>query len=165
MTTQRRRRAWSDVRVNQVNAANVGSVPIDLGIQQVDKDVKTAVRVIGDLTGFPDDRNAAVDGVMQIEGGIGVASEEAFTAQVVPDPNAQSEYPALGWLYMASRVVIFNNSSGTTEVLEPATFHFDIRANRKVDRGRLYFVWNNTTADGTGFQVTLVGRIRTLFLL
>ncbi len=165
MTTHRRPRAWSDVRVNQQVSAAAGSVPIDLGIQQTDKDVKTAVRVIGDLVGFPNDRNAAVDGVMQLEIGIGVASEEAFTAQVVPDPNAQSEYPSLGWLYMSSRLVTFNNSSGTTEFLQLGEFRFDIRANRKVDRGRLYLVWNNTTADGSGFQVTLVGRVRTLFLL
>ena len=78
--TMRRPRAWSDVRLNQAVNAATGSVPVDLGIQQVDKDVKTAVRVIGDLRAFPDDRNAAVDSVMQIEMGIGVASEEAFTA-------------------------------------------------------------------------------------
>ena len=141
------------------------SVPIDLGIQQVDKDVKTAVRIIGDLSAFPDDRNAAVDGVMQVEGGIGVASEEAFTAQVVPNPNSQSEYPALGWLYVSSQILIFNNSSGTVESYLFPVWHFDIRANRKVDRGRLYYVWDNTVADATGFSTRLVGRIRTLFLL
>ncbi len=165
MTTMRRRRAWSDVRVNQVVAAAAASVPIDLGIQQIDQDVKTAVRVIGDLAAFPDDRNATVDGLMQIEGGIGVASLEAFTAQIVPNPNSQAEYPALGWLYMHSMVMAFNNSSGTLEGWTYPRVHFDIRANRKVDKGRLYYTWDNTTADGTGIQVVLVGRIRTLFLL
>ncbi len=163
--TMRRPRAWSDVRINQVVAAAAASVPIDLGIELADRDVKTAVRVIGDLVAFPDDRNATIDGVMQIEGGIGVASREAFTAQIVPNPNQQGEYPALGWLYMHSMVMISNNSSGTIEMYNVPTVHFDVRANRKVDKGVLYYTWDNTTADGTGIQVILLGRIRVLFLL
>ena len=66
---------------------------------------------------------------------------------------------------MASTIMIFNNASGTVETYDFPAVHFDIRANRKVDRGRLYLVWHNTTADGTGVVTRLVGRIRTLFLL
>jgi len=165
VTTPRRPRTWNDVRVNQIVAAGGSSVPVDLGINLAARDVKTVVRIILDLCVFPDDRNAAIDGVAQIECGIGVASLEAFTAQVVPNPRSQSEYPALGWLYVNSRCLIFNNSSGTIESWDFPQWHADIRANRKVDKGRLYFTWDNTTADAAGISVTMVGRIRSLFLL
>ncbi len=165
MTSQRRPRTWSDVRIAQSTAAGGSNSTVDLGIQVNDRDVRTAVRIILDLCIFPDDRNAAVDGVAQIEVGIGVASEEAFVANVVPDPRSQAEYPALGWLYMTSKCLIFNNSSGTIEEWVFPEWHADIRANRKVDKGRLYLTWDNTTVDGAGFTVTMVGRARTLFLL
>ena len=164
MTTQRRRRAWSDVIVNQVVLSGNQSSPIDLLVDLPDNPVKTAVRLIGDLTAFPDDRNAATDGVMQIDLGIGVGSTEAFSAAVMPDPQVQADYPTLGWLYISSRIIIFNNSSGTTEKMHVAEFHFDIRANWKVDRGTLYAVWHNTLADATGYTVRMAGRIRSLCL-
>ena len=165
MTSQRRPRAWADIRVNQAVAAAAGSVPVDILVDLPENPRQTVVRLIGNLTAFPDDRNAAIDGAAQVDIGIGVAAQEAFTAQVVPDPNQQADYPSLGWLYISTRVVIFNNASGTTEKLFIPEFNFDIGANRKVDKGILYLVWNNETADATGFTVRLVGRVRALVLL
>ena len=164
MTTQRRRRAWCDVLINRATSSGTQDTPIDLLVDFPATDVKTVTRLIGDIAFFPDDRNAAIDGVMQIDLGIGVGSQEAFTALVVPDPNVQAEYPTIGWLYITTRVVIFNNSSGTTERLIVPEIHFDVGANRKVDKGILYLVWNNTVADATGFTVRAVGRVRSLCL-
>ncbi len=164
MTTQRRRRAWCDILVNQAVATADQSIPVDILIDFPDTDVKTVVRLIGSLTVFPADFNATNDASMQIDLGIGVGSREAFTALVVPDPNVQADYPTLGWLYITTKMVLMNNSSGTLEFLKVAEINFDIRANRKVDKGVLYLVWNNTAAQGTGYTVRMVGRIRALCL-
>ena len=164
MTTKRRRRAWCDILINQSVGSNQQSVPVDILADFPDVDVKTVTRLIGDLTPFPDDRNATNEGVMQIDLGIGVGSLEAFTAAIVPDPNVQADYPTIGWLYVSTRIVIQNNSTGTNEIIHIPEFHFDVGANRKVDKGVLYAVWNNTAADGTGYPIRLVGRIRALCL-
>ncbi len=164
MTTRRRPRAWSDTLVNRIIASGSGTAPIDLLLQLAASDTKTAVRLIGDFVAFPDDRNASVDGVAEIDMGVGVAASEAFIATVVPDPNNQADYPTLGWLYATTKFVIFNNSSGTTEKLFIPEWHFDIRANRKVDKGVLYLAINNTNADAAGYDVRVVGRVRALCL-
>jgi len=164
MTSQRRPRAWADILVNQASSSGSAGTPVDLLVDLPTMTRTTVARIIGDFMAFPDDRNATSDAVMQIDMGIGVASQEAFTAQIVPDPNVQAEYPALGWLYATTQMVLFNNSSGTTEAIVVPVWHFDIRANRKVDKGVLYMTWNNTAADGTGFTVRLVGRLRSLCL-
>ncbi len=164
MTTQRRRRAWADRKFNQLVPAAAQSSPIDLLANLPVNPVKTVVRLIGDLFFFPDDRNATVDGVMEIDLGIGVSASEAFVAQVMPDPNVEGDYPTLGWIYVSTRAVHFNNSSGTVESWHYPELHFDIRAARKVDKGILYAVWNNTVVDATGFSVRMSGRIRALCL-
>ena len=126
--------------------------------------VKTVIRLIGDFVAFPDDRNAAVDGIAEVDLGIGVTTVEALAAGVLPDPEDQTDYPYLGWLYVTTKCIIFNNSSGTTERLFVPEWHFDIGANRKVDKGVLFLNWFNTNADGTGYTVRVVGRIRALCL-
>ena len=164
MTTPRRRRAWRDIRINLSLNSGAGITPIDLLVDAPDIDVSTVTRIIGDLVAFPDDRNAAVDGVAQLDLGIGVVSQEAFTAGVVPDPNVQAEYPTLGWVYITTQVVIMNNSSGTTEFIHVPEWHFDIGSNRKVDKGILCCSMENTLADGTGYTIRVVGRMRSLCL-
>ena len=165
MTTARRRRSWADVLINQTAAGAAQSVPVDLRTDAPATDFSTVVRLIGDLSVSPSDLNATSEGIQQIDLAIGVTSLEAFTAQVVPDPNVQADYPPLGWLYISTRTVIFNNSSGTTEKLFIPEFHFDVGANRKIDKGVLFMVWNNTNAAGGGFTVRMVGRVRSLALL
>ena len=164
MTTQRRRRAWCDILINLAMTNNASIVPVDLLVDFPDVDVKTVTRIIGDLTVFPDDRNGAIDSVQQVDVGIGVGSQEAFSAGVVPDPNVQAEYPTIGWLYITTQVLVWNNSSGTNEVAHIPTWHFDIGSNRKVDKGVLWLAAHNTGADGSGLNVRMIGRVRSLCL-
>ena len=112
----------------------------------------------------PDDRNATDDTVQQIDVGIGVGSQEAFTAGVVPDPNVQADYPTIGWLYITTKMMVINNSSGTLEGFHFPEWHFDVGANRKVDKGVLYLAVHNTGADGGGAQIRIIGRVRSLCL-
>ena len=164
MTTQRRPRAWSDTLINQIILSGSFINPLDLLLQIADTDRKTVIRTIGDLTVVPDNRNAALDSVMSIDLGIGVCAREAFTAAVTPDPNNQTDYPALGWLYATSQVLHINNSSGTVESYHFPRWHWDIGANRKVDKGVCYVAINNTVADGSGIDIRVIGRIRALAL-
>ncbi len=164
MTTQRRPRAWSDILINRSITAGSSSIALDLLVDAPTIDTRTVIRIIGDIGAFPDDRNAAIDGVMEIDMGIGVCSREAFVANVVPDPNVQAEYPSLGWLYITTQLVVQNNASGTIESFLYPQWHFDVGANRKVDKGTLYAAINNTTADDAGFTVRVVGRLRALCL-
>ncbi len=164
MTTQRRPRSWTDILINRSITSGSASIALDLLVDAPARDVSTVIRIIGDIAAFPDDRNAAIDGVMEIDLGIGVCSREAFVANVVPDPNVQAEYPSLGWLYITSQFVIQNNAGGTLEGFVYPQWHFDVGANRKVDKGVLYAAINNTVSDDTGFTVRVVGRLRALSL-
>ena len=165
MTTQRRPRAWADRIISLGVTSGAQTIPFDLLADLPDTTVKTVTRLIGTFTLVPSDLDAAVTSAQRIDMGIGVASQEAFTAGVVPDPNVQADYPALGWLWIDSQTVIKVNASGTTEAFLYPTVHFDIGAQRKVDRGIIYFVANNTLILGSAMGIQVVGRIRTLSLL
>ena len=141
------------------------TIPIDLLVDLPENDVKTVTRLIGRLTVIPSDPNAAVTSAMRVDMGIGVASQEAFTAGIVPDPNVQADYPTQGWLWIDSPTIVFVNGSGTTESWLYPMIQFDIGAQRKVDKGVIYFVANNTLIVSAGISVRVVGRIRALVLL
>jgi len=146
-------------------AAAAQSIPFDLLADMPDVDVKTVTRIIIDLTLLPNDPDAAVTGGARMDLAIGVAAQEAFTAGVVPDPNLSSDYPTQGWLWIASPVVIHVNASGTTEAFVYPRVQADLGAQRKVDKGVLYFVANNTTIVGSGESIQIAGRLRSLVLL
>ena len=149
-----------------ISVVNTGqTLPFDLLADMPDNDVKTVTRLIGQLTLMANDLDAAVTVAQRIDMGIGVASREAFTAGIVPDPVLSSDYPTLGWLWITSSVVIKVNASGTTEAFLYPVIQFDIGAQRKVDKGVLYFVADNTAIIGGGMSVRLAGRLRSLVLL
>ena len=120
----------------------------------------TSARVVLDLSIHP--ATAVSDGFQQLTLGIGVMSQEAFTAVVFPDANIGADRPARGWLYR-------NNVSvaGAAAMVSHAPIRItaDIRGKRKVDNGELVMVLNNTTIDGTAFMVRVNGLVRVLFLL
>jgi len=165
MTTPRRPRAWGDLLVNRIVASGADATPDDLLADFPEIFVKTVVRSIGRLLVFPDDRNATFDSVQRLDLGIGVAAEEAFLAGIVPDPDVGKEYPALGWIYRATGVMVSNNSSGTLEGYHYPELLWDTGANRKVDKGRLYLTMSNNIVDGTPATVRVAGLVRSLMLI
>ena len=104
-----------------------------------------------------------VSGQQRVSIGIGVASEEAFNAAVVPNPSVASEEPTLGWIYRCIHLVVDETlATGKPEVVRVDR---DIRASRKIDSGKLYLVWENEAVEGSTFSVRLSGMLRCLIKL
>ena len=163
--TQRRPRDWADTIMNITLADGGLFTPLDLLFDLPPAATKTVARLIGSLTILNDDVSEQVNGVTRVDMGIGVASLEAFTAGVVPDPSASQDYPTRGWLWVETAVVIQNNVTASRGFWQYPWVKFDVGASRKVDKGVLYFTMNNNAAAGTSLTVRIVGRIRAVCLL
>ena len=133
---------------------------VDLGVSRLD--TVTIVRLVGQMAVFPDIPIVSTTSNQIIDVGIGVASEQAFTAGAVPQPDQTDEYPARGWLYVATKSLFRGNLDTTGE--HYPTWEFDIRSMRKIDKGRLYLAAGNGLGDGTPIVVRFQGRIRALCL-
>ncbi len=165
MTTPRRRRTWADRTIDILITSGGQTIPIDLLADLPTSDVKTVTRIIGRLTIVSADPDTAVSSTQRVDIGIGVASQEAFTAGIVPDPNVQADYPTQGWLWIDSPTIVKVNASGTTEASLIPVITWDVGAQRKVDKGVLYMVANSTAILAGTESVRMVGRIRCLVLL
>jgi len=161
-----RPRAWGNTLLKgTVIGGGASLTPLNLLGNLVNLDTLTVVRLIGHLWLHPAnvDTNEQVQAVLDL--GVGVCSQEAFTAGVVPDPSVASDVPQLGWLWRDSVLFQRSNSSSFGEEMGPARteLRFDIRAARKVDRGVLYLAADNTAVGSNG-SVSLSGIVRALFL-
>ena len=162
-----RNRAWADSRF--LGSALVAGTPLvsNLLAGAPTVDTLTAVRIIGDLWVQYLVSTTVGDSLSIVDLGIGVAGVEAFDAGTasLPSPAVNTEYPPRGWLYVNSQPVsqTLDGAGGVSIVNERAHFQFDLRAMRKIDKGRLYshIVQNNITVGGA-MQIT--GRIRVLCL-
>jgi len=165
VTTPRRRRIWADRVIDLLITSGGQTIPIDLLVDLPEDDVKTVTCIIGRITSVYADPDGALTTSQRIDMGIGVASREAFTAGIVPDPATQADYPTQGWLWIDSPTTLKVNASGTTEAFHVPVVTFDVGAQRKVDKGVLYFVADNTLIVGSAASIRIVGRIRALVLL
>ncbi len=159
-----RNRAWADQVFDQVVTSATPHVR-DLLANAPTIDTITAVRIVGDLIG---DFNSTVNpqAAQVIDIGIGVSSAEALAIGVtaLPSPVLADEYPPRGWLYVARKVCTGKFTDTTGLIRNPAVFSFDLRAMRKIDKGRLFMVMHNTNSDGADTAVSLRGRVRVLCL-
>ena len=81
----------------------------------------------------------------------------------MPQPSIENEYPARGWLYVATRSVWQYKAGSNDQQRGQAVFEFDVGALRKIDKGVLFMTIENTDILGAGpFDVT--GRVRALVL-
>ncbi len=119
----------------------------------------TVTRIILGLT-FSPATLLVVQSQMQLDMGIGIASQEAFAAGTVPDPDVASEVPSSGWLWRHRLIV---NDATSSPGLMPTSVVVDIASQRKLQRGELYLVVNNNGRTGTAFNVNMNGLIRVLF--
>ena len=120
----------------------------------------TLTRAIGSLSFFSG-TVAGAWGKQILDIGIGIASREAVTAGVVPDPNVAADRPPRGWLYRARRVVEQNGAGAPIVLWVP----FDIRAQRRMDEADLFLAINSTGSTGTAFTTEAAVLIRFLLLL
>ena len=162
-----RRRAWADSRFAGVSL--VANTPLNTDLLEddgIDSDTLTVVRIVGDLTINYLVSTTVGDSLSIADVGIGVSGSVAFaTAGALPTPNSVTQYPDRGWIYVASQPVtqILDAAGGVSIIDRPARFVFDLRAMRKIDKGRLFMsvVQNNITVGGA---MQLTGRVRSLVL-
>ena len=162
-----RRRAWADHQFSggTVLSAGVPTRADLLANVPTQYDTITVTRLIVDFWCFAGPSNE-VEGLARVSCGIGVTSAEALAAGVVSDPSVVTEYPPGGWLYVAELPAAQALPTGGTPVTmwrQDAHFHADIRAMRKVDKGKLYVNLENTTISGA-LTLFVIGRIRALCL-
>ena len=162
MTTPRRQRVWSDLLLATGIADGGQALDTLLGNVTENEAVgSTLVRLVLHLK-FTVASVGSVVGEQALDIGVGVASQEAFAAGTVPDPNVSLEYPQRGWVWVDRFWV--RDSTARDSVFEPEVT-VDIRSARRIDRGVVYLVANNTSQFGTGFIVRMSGRVRLLRLL
>ena len=152
---------WVDTRV--VLSPSSGGTETDglmTGVLPVDMRGMTLIRTIVTLSAYSQ-TSAGAWGVQQIDIGIGVASQEAFAANVLPDPAISTDKPPRGWVYRTSRLVS-QNGVGTAILFDLMA---DIRGARKIENGELYIIADNTFRNGTSFGVNIIGLVRTLYKL
>ena len=158
-----RRLAWQDTIFDSTTLAAGILQEFDLLANAPTSDTLTVERILVDVWYFPGPTNEN-EGLAQVSFGIGVASQEAFAANILPDPQSQTEYPARGWLYVATQPALQTMpSGGTPAAMWRMDCHFkaDIRARRKIDKGILFLNTKNLTVSG---DLTLFrqGRVRVL---
>ncbi len=94
--------------------------------------------------------------------GIGVTSQEAFAAGVVPDPEISTDFPTRGWV-IREQFRVFSFQAGVADVHVRRADH-DIRARRKLENGESYIVIENSAIEGTP-AIRPIGLIRQLWLV
>ncbi len=122
----------------------------------------TLVRTIIHLWAYPT-TIGVVDGVQQIDAGIGTIEREAFIANVFPDPDTQGDFPGRGWVWRDEGPV-FDNSAAEDFYSKPFEMKYDIRAMRKLYTSSLVLIVDNNPVAGTAFTVRVRGLIRCLYL-
>ena len=162
-----RGRSWSDTRMTSVTPL-VAGVPrhLDLFAGLPVTDTKTVIRIIGDFKVFYDVTFTIGDSLSAVDVGIGVTSAEAFAVgdTALPSPIIDTQFPPRGWLYASTQAVlhILHGTEPAIHVVE-AHFKFDLKAQRKVDKGVLFMTieQNNIVVGGA---MTVTGRVRALCL-
>jgi len=165
MTTRTHRpRQWADIRYAGVVIAATAVNKFDLLLGTPTVDTLTVTRIIGDLTIQYRIATTLVDSLSIVDVGIGVTSVEAFAAggSSLPNPSIQSQYPPRGWLYVDSQPVA-QKAESTGVIERVARFQFDLKGQRKIDKGILYMIieQNDITVGGA---MEIIGRTRVLCL-
>ena len=159
----KRRTAWDDevVGVDVVSAGN-SDQELLASVTDIDKRGCTIVRVLAHLWMTPA-AGTVVNGTQRLWFGLQLVSEEARTAGVLPDPDQQTDYPILGWMY---RDVFVVTSNSTQEFrVAPTELRVDLRSQRKIDRAAIVMSIRNRAGSGTSFTVSVQGVVRTLYKL
>ncbi len=157
----RRGTTWADTIIDTV--ITNGSEDIRSIMGSFDPDERrgmTITRILMCLYLIPSP-NGAVVGVQLADVAIGNASQEAFAAGVVPNPQTAGEFPQRGWLYRCRHAVVDDSTPGYPSPV----IREDLHAQRKIDTGEPYLVITNNTAEGVAFSIRVIGTIRMLLKL
>ncbi len=159
-----RGRAWADTLLSQTLTSGAATASLNLLTTAPTEDTLTAVRMIINLNVTPTSGLEAVDGAQSVDIGIGVTSGEAFTAGAIPDPNTAGDFPARGWLWRERLVIFRGVGAGPIDTWHYPVVRADIRAARKIDKGRLFITLQLGNMTGAIFDCHVAGIIRVLCL-
>ena len=164
--TMRRPRSWADLTIDTNLAAGGAAVVNLLTNATVNLDTVTVTRIIGRVLCVPSVVANATVSIQSCRIGIGVASAEAFAIGVtaIPQPHTDGEAPPRGWLYKEQGTLINQQDSGTVEAWEFPEFKFDLRGQRKVDRGVLFMNMSQFDMIAGTTAVKFAGLVRVLCL-
>jgi len=159
-----RNRAWADTRYKGEAMVAGTDVITDLLVNAPVVDTLTAIRIVGELVFAYIVTNTLSDSDSIVDVGIGVTSADAFpTPSAMPDPASDSSYPPRGWLWVATGYVGQALTASTGVFNTNAVFKFDIRAMRKIDKGKLFLRAAQANIN-VGGAMELTGRVRVLCL-
>ena len=95
--------------------------------------------------------------------GIGIASQEAFAAGSISDPDVPTDFPTRGWVWRG-QYRIFGFAAD-----QPAVDHrrieLDLRSQRKLENGEAFLVADLIAIEGANSTTQLVGIVRQLWLV
>ena len=161
-----RRLAWADTHFDISLLTATGITGLNLLSTLEGNDTITVIRLIIKLYCLPQNLSDDLDGGAAVHMGIGVAANEAFVANALPDPGTPADVPARGWLWKDVMVAVQANTTGPSahDTYWGTEVHADIRAMRKVDRGILYFVADSQDigVSGVYLPINVVGLVRAL---
>ena len=160
----KRSTVWTNTHIDELVVANGEAIPSLMG-DYTTRETQgwTLTRLISYMW-VQQGVVGTVVGSMRLDFGVGVVSQDAFTASAVPDPSTPQEEPPRGWVY---KDALFVSDHSTDGLITPSSreVRADIRAARKVEGGELVMVINNTVFGGATFTVQVAGLVRCLFLL
>ena len=158
-----RKTQWVDTFLNELLVPGANAA-VSLLSDLVGNDTMgmTLTRTIISITIAPTAWSGTL-GTARCDMGIGLATQEAFLAGVLPDPAVATEEPILGWAWREKLVQVTPGS--VSAGIQPARTQADVKSRRKIDDGELYIAMDNITVNGAGHDMLFVGLIRTLYLL
>ena len=163
-----RHRTWADRIFNQLVNSGASDVEDLLDAVPQQSETLTVTRIIAELqfTSVVTDEN---ESTQLISLAIGVVSPEAVAIGItaLPSPSVEDEFPPRGWLYrgrMVYQLALPTGATPTSMFKQMPIFKFDVRAMRKIDKGRLFLVVQNTDVDGVATNLHMRGIVRSLCL-
>ena len=158
-------RLWIDTNIHSdIASGTTSSVTLMTGVSstQTRFDQMMLLRTIIGLDIFPVVHDEG-EGSQHLALGIGIASQEAFSAGVFLDPQTSTDYPTRGWVWKAQyRIWGFAAD-------QPAVFNQrvdrDIRAMRKLENGEAYLTMFSNALEGVQIAIKVIGLVRQLWLV
>jgi len=103
------------------------------------------------------------EGSQNVAIGVGIASQEAFAAGTVSDPNSATDFPTRGWVWKW-RGRIFGFAADQPAIMS-RRIDIDLRGMRKLENGEAFIVANNDPNEGTATAIEITGLLRQLWLV
>jgi len=158
-------RLWIDTDLNNdVTVATADSLSLMTGVAAVNTRL-AQMTLLRTIIGIDVGRTISDsgEGSEVISLGIGIASQEAFAADSLPDPEVDTDFPTRGWIWRA-RYRVFGFAADAAQYMT-RRIDLDIRSQRKLENGEAFMNFSLRAVVGAGSAVRVTGMIRQLWLV